>query len=92
MERMRDFRKQLTVVFLTALTALAGPVWSRSQAQDQAPASAQPDNFALDRKIPVDSRITTGELENGLRYWIRENREPKNRAELRLVVHAGSVL
>jgi len=92
MDKMRHDRKQLTVVLLTALMALAGPVWSRSQAQDQAPASAQPEEFALDQKIPVDSRITTGELENGLRYWIRENREPKNRAELRLVVHAGSVL
>ena len=36
--------------------------------------------------------ITVGRLPNGLRYWIRENREPKNRADLRLIVHAGSVL
>ncbi|MEN6559401.1 MAG: insulinase family protein [Acidobacteriota bacterium] len=57
-----------------------------------APAAAQTDLYALDQKIPVDPRITVGRLPNGLRYWIRENREPKNRAELRLVVQAGSVL
>src|SRR4030042_6141009 len=57
-----------------------------------APLAAQVDKYPLDLKIPVDARITVGKLANGLRYWIRENREPKNRAELRLVVNAGSVL
>ena len=33
----------------------------------------------------------TGELDNGFRYAIRENGRPENRAELRLVVLAGSV-
>ena len=33
-----------------------------------------------------------GRLPNGLRYYIRENRQPQARAELRLVVNAGSVL
>ena len=36
------------------------------------------------------SRI--GRLENGLRYYIRRNPRPAKRAELRLVVNAGSVL
>ena len=57
-----------------------------------APLAAQADKYPLDQKIPVDSKITVGELGNGLRYYIRENREPANRAELRLVVNAGSVL
>jgi len=64
-------------------------------AQDQAAAlraAPAPVTYALDRKLPVDPRITVGRLPNGLRYWIRVNREPKNRAELRLVVNAGSVL
>jgi zinc protease len=62
-------------------------------AQD-APAlqAAAPVTYALDQKLPVDPRITVGQLANGLRYWIRVNKEPKNRAELRLVVNAGSVL
>ena len=33
-----------------------------------------------------------GRLENGLHYYILENEEPENRAELRLVVNAGSIL
>src|SRR5688572_9612304 len=47
---------------------------------------------ALDAKVPVDPRITIGTLPNGLRYYIRANQAPRNRAELRLVVAAGSVL
>lgn len=42
-------------------------------------------------KIPIDPKVTVGQFENGLRYYIRENRRPENRAELRLVVNAGSV-
>jgi zinc protease len=77
------------------LLALFVPV-SPARAQDRVPAApavaVQADPYALDRAIPVDPRITVGQLPNGLRYWIRENREPKNRAELRFVVKAGSVL
>src|SRR5687767_12520126 len=47
---------------------------------------------ALDDTVPVDPLITVGTLSNGLRYYIRENRQPQARAELRLVVNAGSVL
>ena len=46
----------------------------------------------LDQAVPVDPLITVGRLPNGLRYYIRENRQPQARAELRLVVNAGSVL
>ncbi len=42
--------------------------------------------------IPVDPAMTTGRLENGLYYFIKANQKPENRAELRLVVNAGSVL
>jgi zinc protease len=42
--------------------------------------------------LPVDSKVTIGELENGLTYYVRENTEPENRAFLRLVVNAGSAL
>src|SRR5512137_1062482 len=74
----------LSVVFLVP------PAPARAQDQAVAPVPAGP--YALDQKIPVDPRITVGQLANGLQYWIRENREPKNRAELRLIVKAGSVL
>lgn len=42
--------------------------------------------------IPFDQAVTVGTLGNGLRYYIRENRRPEKRAELRLIVNAGSVL
>jgi zinc protease len=44
------------------------------------------------KKIPLDPNVKTGKLKNGLTYYIRKNAEPKNRAELRLAVKAGSVL
>ena len=46
----------------------------------------------LDEAVPVDPLITVGTLPNGLRYYIRANGQPQARAELRLVVDAGSVL
>jgi hypothetical protein len=45
-----------------------------------------------DKPLPIDPNIKIGKLSNGLTYYIRKNQEPKNRAELRLVVNAGSVL
>jgi zinc protease len=42
--------------------------------------------------LPVDSQVTVGTLPNGLRYYVRANPKPEHRAELRLVVRAGSVL
>src|SRR6202162_3330270 len=42
--------------------------------------------------LPFDPAVTVGTLPNGLRYYIRENHRPEKRAELRLVVNAGSVL
>jgi len=46
----------------------------------------------LSQAVPVDPLITVGTLPNGLRYYIRANSQPRARAELRLVVNAGSVL
>lgn len=42
--------------------------------------------------LPFDPHVLTGTLPNGLRYYIRANHKPEHRAELRLVVNAGSVL
>ncbi|MBN2029665.1 insulinase family protein [bacterium] len=56
-----------------------------------APEKIQP-VFNLDESIPVNPEITVGQFENGLRYFIKENQKPENRALLRLVVNVGSVL
>ncbi len=42
--------------------------------------------------LPTDEAVTIGQLENGVTYYIRENKRPAKRGELRLVVNAGSVL
>ena len=54
------------------------------------PAFAQ--NYNPGDPIPPDPAVTTGTLANGLTYFIHENDEPENRAALRLVVNAGSIL
>ena len=45
-----------------------------------------------DAPLPFDSTVLRGRLPNGLRYLVRRNTLPENRAELRLVVDAGSIL
>ena len=42
--------------------------------------------------LPFDPKFTVGTLPNGLHYYIRKNAQPAKRAELRLVVNAGSIL
>ena len=42
--------------------------------------------------LPFDKSIRTGQFENGLKYFIKENKKPEARAELRLVINAGSIL
>ena len=82
------FRKKILIslfisVFLAAFS-LAGVQEKAAQIQIQ--------TASLDQTLPVDSQITLGKFDNGLRYYIRVNKKPENRAELRLVVNAGSVL
>jgi zinc protease len=49
-------------------------------------------SLALGEAIPVDPAIVRATLPNGLRYYVRANPKPEKRAELRLVVRAGSIL
>jgi zinc protease len=46
----------------------------------------------LKQVIPLDAKITYGKLDNGITYYIRVNKKPEKRAELRLAVNAGAVL
>ena len=66
------------VLSLAALLALAG--------------SAAAQTTPLTAKLQTDPKVRIGTLPNGLRYYIRQNTRPEKRAELRLVVNAGSVL
>ncbi|MEP7270463.1 MAG: insulinase family protein, partial [Acidobacteriota bacterium] len=47
---------------------------------------------ALSQPMPADPQITMGKFSNGLRYYVRANERPEKRAELRLVIKAGSAL
>ncbi|MDE2975377.1 MAG: insulinase family protein [Gemmatimonadota bacterium] len=55
-------------------------------------AGASAQEPSLDDPIPPDPAVVTGTLENGLTFFIHENDQPENRAELRLAVNAGSIL
>jgi len=56
------------------------------------PISVPSSSVSQDEKLPMDSAIVSGTLDNGLTYFIRHNEKPENRVELRLVVNAGSIL
>src|SRR5437870_6497211 len=80
-----------TRVRLLLLASAVAAVVSVAGAQQSAiPAAVQA--ATLGQTVPVDPLITVGTLPNGLRYYVRENRQPQARAELRLAVNAGSVL
>jgi zinc protease len=70
-----------------ALALVAAPAGVRAQAPAVTGAGA-----AGADTLPRDPAVRAGTLANGLRYVVRENRRPERRAELRLVVDAGSVL
>lgn len=41
--------------------------------------------------LPTDPAVISGQLDNGLKYFIKKNSKPENRAELRLAVRTGSL-
>ncbi len=43
-------------------------------------------------KLPLDPAIRTGQLENGLTYFIQHNEEPKGRADFYIAQKVGSIL
>ena len=81
----------LAVTALGTGAPAAASVWQVTQTQ-QDPALEHARTGSLDEPMPVGPNVTVGQLENGLRYFIRENSEPANRAEFSLVVKVGSVL
>ena len=58
----------------------------------QQPVATPASSLSLTDAMPVDAQITRGQLPNGLRYYVRANKKPEKRAELRLAVKTGSVL
>jgi len=76
-----------------AILALAVPAFAQTPARKTStPSAAHAAAASASTPLPPDPAVRTGTLANGLRYYIRKNSRPEKRAELRLVVNAGSVL
>ena len=72
-------KRSLKINFLILLLGLfIAPVFSQSL------------DLGMNVKLPVDSHVVIGRLDNGITYYIRQNDNPKNRIELKLAVNAGS--
>ena len=70
-----------------APTATPTPTPAPTATPTPAPTVSRPDDL-----LPFDPAVVRGTLSNGLSYYIRHNEEPRNRAQLSLVVKAGSIL
>ncbi|MFT5900769.1 MAG: zinc protease [Glaciecola sp.] len=83
----------LVIVILCALMAL---VSCTNSVQSKIDEMAEADQLTtttkqIEKALPVRQDIVKGVLDNGLSYFIRDNKTPENFAELRLVVKAGSL-
>jgi zinc protease len=86
--RTMTLRTRTQLLFLAAAIVLAACLTGTRQ--QAAVTLVQPQE--LSAPVPVDPQITMGKFSNGLHYYIRNNKKPEKRAELRLVVKAGSIL
>src|SRR5258708_37169355 len=87
------FRRFLVLLGLSASVVVA-PALAAGQtaAPGRETSAASVASYTLSQLMPVDPDVTVGTLPNGLRYYVRPNGKPARRAELRLVVKAGSVV
>src|SRR6188768_1989993 len=87
---------RIRVAFCSVLAALLAAAWTTAAGQGTPPGrettAESVAKYALSQQMPVDPEATVGTLPNGLRYYVRKNARPARRAELRLVIKAGSVL
>ena len=77
---------------LTSVLVASALVSAQTQPAGRDPSAASVASYGLTQLMPVDPEVVVGTLPNGLRYYVRPNRRPARRVELRLVVKAGSVL
>src|ERR1700730_7984225 len=89
-----SIRTRIHFLLLAAAIVLAACLTGTQQhaAIIPAQAQAQVQSQNLSEPMPRDPDITIGTFPNGMRYYIRNNKKPEKRAELRLVVKAGSIL
>src|SRR6266540_3981256 len=86
-------RSRLSFYRVLAVLLAAGTVsFAQAPLPGRETSAASVASYGLSQQIPVDPEVVVGTLPNGLRYYVRPNGKPARRAELRLVVKAGSVL
>jgi len=85
------FRVALCVALVSVAIAAPNPS-AQNPPAGQETSAASVASYSLSQGMPVDPEVVVGTLPNGLRYYVRPNGRPGKRAELRLVVKAGSVL
>ena len=81
---MKRFNKVLQTIFVVAFVSALFLATGCS--------SSKVENKSTGKQLVMDSAIKQGKLDNDMSYFIRENGEPKNRIQLRLVVKAGSCM
>ena len=77
---------------LAGLLAAGSVAFAQTPPPGHETSAASVASYGLSQQIPVDPEVVVGTLPNGVRYYVRANGKPGHRAELRLVVKAGSVL
>ncbi len=48
-------------------------------------------NARAQMSLPMNPKVKTGKLDNGLTYYIMPNKKPENKVELRLAINAGAI-
>jgi len=77
---------------LAALLAVGTVTFAQAPPPGRETSAASVAAYSPAQQMPIDPDVVVGTLPNGLRYYVRPNGRPARRAELRLVVKAGSVL
>jgi zinc protease len=89
--RSHRFSASLLALFI-ALVVGCGTTQPRQETSAPSVAAPAPSAAPPTVELPLDPAVTHGVLDNGLAFYIRQHDEPQQRAELRLVINAGSVL
>ena len=85
-------RRTASLAAVATLIAAGASLLSAQAPRPPDTSAASVASYRLDQLMPADPDALIGSLPNGLRYYVRANAKPAHRAELRLVVKAGSVL
>src|SRR6266542_46310 len=85
-------RAAVSAVLVSLLAAAGSVAVAQPASPGRETSAASVASYALSQQMPVDPEVVVGTLSNGLHYYVRGNAKPAHRAELRLVVKAGSVL